>query len=175
MATLDDLKANITGKLTAGEIQLIAHLLAREVTAPSMVADDDGWHILPDSDGGNPTKMVLLRLVELKADGVERDKMVAQEIRYRDSPPQAGRVKAFGSEFEVFPTLGHTYGSYKWIRSYRPLVGEPEDEELNPNLFFAYEAVEYDGYWHVKHLPRMSAGVGSVDLDDVDASGGVTT
>lgn len=175
MATLDDLKANTTGKLTAGEIQLIAHLLAREVTAPNMVADDDGWHILTGGAGGNEGKMVLLRLIELVADGYERNKIMAQEIRYRDSPPQEGRVRAFGATFEVFPTLGHTYDSYKWPRSYRPLVGELEDEELNPNLFFAYEAVEYDGYWHIKHLPRMPAGIGSVDLDDIDASGGVST
>ncbi len=176
MATLDDLKVNTTGRLTADEIQLIAHLLSREVTAPNMVTDDDGWHILSDSSEGKDVKLVLLRLVELAADGAEHNKILAQEIKYRDSPPQEGRVKAFGAVFEVYPMLGHTYSSYKWSRSYRPLIGELKDEELNPNLFFAYECTEQDdGYWVIKHLPRMPAGIGSVDLDDIDASGGTST
>lgn len=175
MVTLDSLKENTTGKLTAEGVRLIARLLSREVTAPSMVADDDGWHILPDSDGGNPGKIVLLRSIELAAVGYERDKIMAQELRYKDSPPQVGRVEAFGSKFEVYPFITHSYSSYDFFRSVIPLVVEPDEEELNVNAFFAYEIVQIGGYWQLKHVLRLPAGIQATDVNNIDYAGGSST
>lgn len=68
--------------------------------------------------------------------------------------------------------LGDTYGSYNFLRSTLPLVGELKDEDIHPNAFFAYEVVMQNGYWLLIHLLHMQENIEAVDVDNIDLSGG---
>lgn len=173
MAILSDLINKSPGEIiTADEIRLIGRLLNQRTTGPGVYQDDTGDHTHRAGGKGTKLQLVLLRSVEIKDDGAERDKILAQRLRYRDSPPKAGKVVAYGNEFEVYPMLGHSYGSYDFLRSVLPLIGELKDEDIHPNAFFAYEVVMQQGYWILKHLLRMPANVQTVDVDNIDYSGG---
>lgn len=173
--SLESLRDNTTGRLTAEDIRFIAELLSREVTAPNMHSDAAGWHILPSGDAGTQTKTVIIRSIELVANGYGADKIMVQELQYKDSPPVAGQIQAIGEKFEVFPFEGHSYSSYDFFRSVLPLIGELEDESIHPNACFAYIAYLRKGYWLLAHQLRMSAGVTAVDVNNVDYAGGSST
>lgn len=173
MATIDDLKTASPGQpWTAEEVRLLGELLDRRVSGPGVYQDDTGDLIDVGSVGEDLYRYVVLRKLELKDDGAARDLIKAQQIQYKDSPPQAGRLAAYGLIFEVFPMLGHTYGSYNFLRSVFPLIGELKDEVLNANAFFAYKVVMWHGRWMIEHLPKMFENVQAVDVDHVDYSGG---
>lgn len=173
MATIDDLKTASPGQpWTAEEVRLVGELLDRRVSGPGVYQDDTGDLIDVGGGGEEAYRYVLLREVSAVSKEDDKDQITAQQLKYKDSPPQAGRLVAFGANFEVYPMLGHDYGSYKWLRSVFPLVGALKDETLNANAFFAYKVVMWHGRWMIEHLPKMFENTQAVDVDNIEHSGG---
>lgn len=158
--------------ITADMIRLIGRSLSRRTAGAGVYQDETGDYIHQAGGKGGKSRLVLLRSLELLANDDERDKIMAQQVRYATSPPLEGVVVAFGSEFEVYPLPSHTYGSFNFLRSVLPLVGLLKDETIHPNAFLLYECVLKQGYWLLKPILRMFENVQAVDVDNIDYAGG---
>lgn len=171
MTTVNDLQTAAPGDTwTAEHVRLIGDLFAGRVSGSGVY--QDGLNTLIDIGSGDDDtyRYVLLREVLAVSKGDDKDQITAQRLKYKNS--SSDQLVAYGANFNVFPMLGHDFGSYKWLRSVFPLIGELKDETLNSNAFFAYKVVLWHGRWMIEHLPRMFENTQAVDANLVEYSGG---